>query len=374
VTAGDRTRLAALLLLAGAAPAAGEPIFLSRQYARCTTCHYSPTGGGLLTPYGRSLSREELSTWGRSDDPANPGREQQFAYGLLGNATGPVSLGIELRPAHLGFDFEGVDSSRDLLMNADLSAAMRSGGFTLYAELGRQPRGGETQVKSFEHWIGYQRENGLGLRVGRFLPAYGIKLADHTSFTRSLIQLDNQNQVYALELGYNSERHLVQASVGPGLADDVGDSALRAFTASARWQFDLRPNAVLVASGLYRDASGLEPKRGSFGLAAGLAPLPRLTLLVQGDKRLQDTLSGSETAYTALGEVAFEAYRGVWLEFAPQLATAFGDSQGGATRLAFGLNLLPRTHWNLVLFYYRDKDRLSGSTFKTWLAQLHLYL
>ena len=46
--------------------AAAEPIFLSRQYTRCTNCHYSPTGGGLLTPYGRSLSREELSTFGAS--------------------------------------------------------------------------------------------------------------------------------------------------------------------------------------------------------------------------------------------------------------------------------------------------------------------
>jgi len=42
--------------------------------------------------------------------------------------------------------------------------------------------------------------------------------------------------------------------------------------------------------------------------------------------------------------------------------------------LMAGLNLLPRTHWNVVLSYYRDRDRASDRTSKTLLAQLHLYL
>jgi hypothetical protein len=54
--------LAGLTILAGAGSLRAEPMFLSRQYNRCTTCHYSSTGGGLLTPYGRSLSLHELST------------------------------------------------------------------------------------------------------------------------------------------------------------------------------------------------------------------------------------------------------------------------------------------------------------------------
>src|SRR4029453_16918540 len=47
-----------------ASPAWAEPTFLAKQYTRCTACHYSPTGGGLLTPYGRLLSHRELSTTG----------------------------------------------------------------------------------------------------------------------------------------------------------------------------------------------------------------------------------------------------------------------------------------------------------------------
>ena len=374
MTRAGQLRLAVLLLLAGTAPALAEPVFLSRQYARCTTCHYSPTGGGLLTPYGRSLSREELSTFGKSHDPGNPGREQEFLFGLLGTALGPLSLGIDLRPSHLAFDSDGFESSRNLLMNAEVSAALRHGSFTFYGQVGRQPRGDDARVASFEHWIAYQQDRGLGVRAGRFIPAYGIKLADHTSFTRTFNSLDNNNQVYALELSFSGERHLLQASVGPGFADSVDDAERRAFTATARWQFDLRPNVVLVASGLFRDASALEPKRSSFGLAAGVAPSSRVTLFAQADARLRDQAAGSQTAYTLLGEASFEAYRGVWLRFSPQLVTEFDDSSAGITRLVFGLNLLPRTHWNLILSYYHDRSRQGDRSTKTLLAQLHLYL
>ena len=95
---------AAIGLALGAASAPAEPTFLSRQYTRCTTCHYSATGGGLLTPYGRSLSRQELSTIGRTD-PGTKGTEEAFLYGLLGDALGPVQVGIDVRPAHLHLDF-----------------------------------------------------------------------------------------------------------------------------------------------------------------------------------------------------------------------------------------------------------------------------
>lgn len=369
-----RLGLAALCLAASAAGVRAEPIFLSRQYSRCTNCHFSASGGGLLTPYGRSLSREELSTFGRSRAGAPPGREQEFLFGALRGATGPFELGIDLRPSHLEAESGGFETSRDLLMNADVTAALRHGGFTLYGAFGRQPRGDDPRYASFEHWVGYQKEGGIGVRAGRFLPAYGIRLADHTAFTRSSLELDNDDQLYALELSWNGERQLVQLSVGPGRADDVGDSERSAFVATGRFQLDLRPNLVLVASGLYRDASKLDPGRSALGLAAGVAPIRRLTLLVQGDARFRDAAGGSQTAYTLLGLAAFELYRGVWLQVSPQLLTAYGDSSGGVSRFSAGLNLLPRTHFNLQLFYYHDASRGGGPARKTLLAQLHLYL
>ena len=58
----------------------------------------------------------------------------------------------------------------------------------------------------------------------------------------------------------------------------------------------------------------------------------------------------------------------------PQLLTEFGDASAGTMRWSAGLNLLPRTHWNVVLSYYRDRDRRRDESTDTLLAQLHLYL
>ena len=360
--------LAVLYLPAAAGRAAAETIFLSRQYVRCTGCHFSPTGGGALTPYGRSLSREELSTFGRSGGSGTAGREHEFLFGALGGAPRRLSLGVDLRPARLDVDTETFSSTRNFLMNAEITAVYRHQGWTAYGQVGRQPRGDDPRVASFEHWLGYQGAH-LGARAGRFLPAYGVRLADHTSFTRAPLEFDNDDQVYGLELSYTNDRHLLQATVGAH-ADAEHDR-----TASARWQFDVAPRTVLVASGLVRDGSSAGPRGGSAGLAVGAAPVSRLTLWAQADARFRgSTATPGTRAYALLGDASLEVLRGAWIRLSPQLFTEFGDTSAGVVRMVVGVNLLPRTHWNVVLNWYRDRDRRSDATARTLLAQLHLYL
>jgi len=370
--------LVGLGLAVSAVPAGAEPIFLARQYARCTTCHFSPTGGGLLTPYGRSLTREELSTMGRghSSAPASgPDGEQAFLYGLLGNHLGKLSLGIDLRPGHLDVRFPGGQEKRDLLMNAEITAAYRDKGWTVYGELGRQPLRAEgTRVDSFEHWVGFESQKGFGFRAGRFLPAYGVRFSDHTAFNRKPLGLDTFDQVYGLELSHTTDRHLVQVTASPGRADSIIDNdGTRGFVASARVQMDLSTRTVLVASGLFHDKSDVNPRDGSAGLAFGFSPVRRLTIWTEGDAQFQQGLSGAPS-YVLVNETGFEVYRGVWLKISPQLRTSFGDTSGGTFRWVFELNLLPRTHWNVDISHYRDKGRSNDIVTKTTLLQLHLYL
>jgi len=374
-----RVALVAALLLLGAAVSGAEPMFLSRQYNRCTSCHYSPTGGGLLTPYGRSLSRQELSTTGRSapgQPPPAPGKgEEAFLWGALGNTLGPVHLGIDVRPSHLSLDVGGPTSQgRDFLMNADLLAAWRSHGFTVYGEVGRKPAIGQDSagIYSYEHWVGYESPGGIGVRVGRFLPAYGIRLADHTAFSRARLGFDKYDQDYGVEVSHSGQRHLLQVTLGAGRADAIVHGDPHAFSAAGRFQWDPGSRTSLVASGLYRNGTTLVPKSGASGVAFGFSPVRRLSIWTEVDAQFQQSAGG--TAWVAVNETAFEVFRGMWLKLSPQLQTDYGNSAGGTLRLVLEADLLPRTHWNLGLSYYHDKTRRTGSVYETLLAQLHLYL
>ena len=182
------TRRASVLLVTlavavfSAATASAEPKFLSKQYPRCTSCHYSPTGGGLLTSYGRSLSHRELSTFGEpmpahdntsGQDTMNPEPgEESFLWGAFGKSLGGLQLGIETRPSYLHYSFLDVSDDRNLLMNADLHAAYQYKDWTFYGQMGRELKDdGHFALDSSEYWIGKRPEEGFGFRAGRFLPA-----------------------------------------------------------------------------------------------------------------------------------------------------------------------------------------------------------
>ena len=222
-----------------ASAAWAEPMFLAKQHTSCTACHYSPTGGGLLTPYGRLVSHRELSTTGSTTTPSespaagsedDPHGEQAFLYGALGNALGPVHLGIEARPSALRIGFPGGHQDMDFWMNLDLVAAVQKGGWTAYGTAGREPpnsavRDGRTLPDaafiSYEHWISYQTQKGLRIRGGRFLPAYGIRFAEHTTYSRINLDLDRNDQVYGVEVSGTIGRSLIQVMASPGMAEAI---------------------------------------------------------------------------------------------------------------------------------------------------------
>jgi len=369
--------IVALAVVLGTARAgSAEPMFLSKQYPTCAACHYSATGGGLLTDYGRSLSHVELSTFRASDpnEAERPDGEQAFLFGALGDSTGDLRLGVALRPSHLEFRFPGASSDRNLLMQADLQAAYRRGGFTAYASVGRQVQGSDASLDSYEHWLGYQAENGIGVRAGRFLPAYGVHFADHTSFNRDGLDFGNDDQVYGVEVSRSGEQSLVQVTLSPGRAKSIlDDDGTSAFFGSARVQLNLSPEVVVVGSGAFRAASDVRPRSGLAGVALGVAPAPGLSVWSQLDASMVEGPL-RQTAWIFVNETAYEVYPGIWAKVSPQYRGDDGSGGGDVGRLVLGVSWLPRTHWNVGLSYFRDRNRLFGISTQTFLSQLHLFL
>jgi hypothetical protein len=380
--------LCCLLATVLGSPAWGEPTFLAKQYTRCTACHYSPTGGGLLTPYGRLLSHRELSTTGGNaaappsgaEDDSNG--EQAFLNGALRNVLGPVHLGVEMRSAHLRIGFPGGHQDMHFLMNLDLIGAVQKNGWTAYGSVGREPpnsavRNGrvlpDATVVSYEHWISYQTGQGFRVRAGRFLPAYGVRFADHTTYTRTYLDFDRNDQVYGLEVSRTMGPSLVQVMVSPGKAEALlHDRRQRGFSTAGRWQFDLAPRATIVGSAFYRDSTDVDPQSGAVGGAFGFAPTSHVSIWTEGDADLQ-TNTGGGHSWVVVNETSVELYRGIWLKFSPQLRTSGGTPGfSDLRRFAVAVDLLPRTHWNVNVSYYHD-HAFDAST-SALLAQLHLFL
>ena len=343
--------------------AGAEPLFLAKQYTRCTACHYSPTGGGLLTPYGRLLSHRELSTTGGETAPAPdatdaPHGEQAFLNGVLGDALGPVHLGLEMRPSHLRIGFPGGHQDLNLLMNLDLAGAVQKNGWTAYGTVGREPphaavRAGRTQSDP------------------AFM-SYGVRFADHTVYTRAPLDLDRNDQVYGIEVSDTVGSSLVQVMVSPGKAEAIlHDRARRGVSAASRWQRDIGTRATIVGSALYRDRTDVDPRSGLAGGAVGFAPTSRVSIWTEVDGQLRTKTAGGHS-WVVVNETSVEVYRGIWLKLSPQLRSSGSAGSAGSRRLGLAADLLPRTHWNVNVAY--NLDRTARVTTSTLIFQLHLFM
>ena len=372
------TRAAVIVFTLAASARAEVHFALAHQYTRCTPCHYSPTGGGLLTPYGRVLSRQELSTFGRlpegTEIKTSGMREEAFIFGLLPREGFPLDAGINVRPSQLRLRLPD-DSTirRNLWMEADGQVAFRKGHWTAYGEFGRLTSDAETKFISREHWVSYERDDGLAIRAGRFLPAYGLRIVDHSSFTRDELGFNQVDQIYGVEFSDTSDRQLVQVAVGTRAESLIEDDGNRAITASSRMQWELRKGQTLVMSGLYRGAGRYAPASGLGGLAWGWSPQPNFVLWSEINALVAPGWKGTPK-YVLSTEASYQLYRGLWLRFQPQLMTELANINGGMSRYAFYLQFLPRTHWDLNLAYARERQRVEDQVYGIWFLQCHIYM
>ena len=116
------------------------------------------------------------------------------------------------------------------------------------------------------------------------------------------------------------------------------------------------------------------------GGAFGFAPTSHLSIWTEGDADLQTKAAGGHS-WVVVNETSVEVYRGIWLKFSPQLRTSGGaPGFSDLRRLAFAVDLLPRTHWNLNVSYYHDHtfdastSALLASGIKELLARIRAHL
>jgi hypothetical protein len=191
--------VAAALALGAAARSYAYPQFQMSRDQTCTGCHISPAGGGLLTENGLATA-EAISQWGT---PAG------FFYGKIPTPSWLV-LGGDLRGAS-GY----VQAPEKLLASFPMQIeayahATFGAGLSLYADVGSRSAqvGNEaaTRVWSREHYLMWQQHpgetSGLFVRLGRFMPVFGLRIAEHPAYTRKWGGTPIYAETYGLALEY----------------------------------------------------------------------------------------------------------------------------------------------------------------------------
>lgn len=166
------------------------PELVRRGYTNCVSCHLSPSGGGVLTEYGRGVS-QELLAWNFKTSDATDENAPVKKWHFGGEARGLMF--------YLNNEYE--TNKRLIPMQAQGDVAYDSEKLAFAARVGLTGQGES---------IGFQAPTAYGLwrpaeywylRAGRFLPGYGLNNSIHFLGTRG-----------ELGFGFDDSREGVEAS------------------------------------------------------------------------------------------------------------------------------------------------------------------
>lgn len=206
---------------------------IRHDYAACGTCHADPSGGELLTRYGRVTSDLVLRTrYGKeAKEEGNP--DAGVLWGAL-DMPDPLLLSGAFRNMYvITPNRKGDVFSIIPIMQADLYAQLRFGNFTMGGSLGMakvpvgSPHARAAQVSvnqgdginliSRSHYLGYDIGSEFVLRAGRLNLPFGVRIPEHTAWVREFTRTDRESdQQHGLALSYTSEHLRAEGMVIAG--------------------------------------------------------------------------------------------------------------------------------------------------------------
>lgn len=356
-------RFILIFLFVGSTQTFAFPEMVRHGYTQCTACHVSPAGGGVLTSYGRELAAEVLSTWSYPN-------ESQFTHSKIGAklADKGVLIGGDIRYLQYRYkDPQGV-IGKFFLMHADLQAAYETKPFTAVASVGQveDPTSNLNKINfNSTMYYGYLRfSDEFGLRAGRFDPAFGINMPDHTLVTKMAVMSDPLLQFDTAEISFLNENWTVLVSAAKTLANVPVTEQETAFTGNVSYSF---LNRMRVGASFW---SGLGPQlhRTLYGVNAILGFTEHFYNLTEIDFKHESQQDGTY----GFTQLAYEVYKGIIPYFQYQhQQTDFTETGTITDWYGLGLHLYPRPHFEISAEwdYGRVADQDADSS---WLM-LHYY-
>jgi len=279
------------LLVAVPAIAHAYPQYQLAGDTTCTGCHVSPAGGRLLTENGLAVAQS--NAWD-GNDPA-------FLHGVV-PTPGWLELGGDARFS-AGMVDPGAVGGAAYPMQADLYASAGGHGFTVFVEGGLRRAQGSSPVWSREHYVMWQQKpgesEGLYVRVGRFAPVFGLRLAEHVAYTQRFGGDQLYDEAYGAAVEYVTRAFEVHAT---GFVHDPIATALERGDGGALYaEVRIGDHAAVGAEGKYSSASD---QHLAYGGVTGKLYLEGPEILLLGEAevvRRRIVGAGGDTAISAIG-------------------------------------------------------------------------
>lgn len=375
------------IALTYSSPAFAYAWMIRHGYTGCVTCHSDPSGAGLLTPYGRAQSDLLLRTQYGSDKPEEAAATSGTAWGLI-SPPDWLLLGGQFRTLNMFLKPQGQNWTRSMvLMQADLAAEVRIGGFRANGSIGVLQSSASRaslfgNVVSREHWVGYAfDDDAFLLRAGRINLPFGLRIIEHTMFVRQNTRTDiNDTQQHGVAFAYSGQLIrgefmgiLGNYQLSPDAYRERGYSGYVEISPASRVAVGL---SSLVTHAQKDYVFQTADTRQAHGVFTRLAPWPALVLMAEADLVVHG-LNGAPNmvGYASLLEADVEPIQGVhFIGAAESAKQRAGEGQSWALWGGVGWFFLP--HVDVRFDAMRRSDVAGTDRFNSTalLAQLHVFL
>ena len=348
------------------------PDLVRYGYINCTSCHVSPDGGGVLTPYGREISREVLSTWGQKNE-----QESKFGWGLVTPPEWLDTMGM-YRGAYVYQNTPFISQGTYIYMQGDIEAAATYKKFTFDATLGYENKQSDTSALdhliSRRQYLMYKPLEQLELRFGRFFPQFGINTPDHVIPTKRDLLWDEGQETYNLEVGWITDVWSMFVTGIFGRPDHASYHREEGFA--------LKPSYALGDTykvGLsYQYGTAPDFSRNVGGPWAILGFTKHLSLLSEWDLQ-QETFNRNSTSQLGgvdYNKLDFEPTQGFHIFLTQDYSQLnFGDFSSAHNSYGAGVQFFPRPHFEFTASYQRLRQIFVGNAYTdfAWLM-INIYI
>jgi hypothetical protein len=357
---------------------------------KCSQCHFSPAGGGLLSSWGRSEAGDTISIAGNG----------AFAHGAV-TLPSWLALGMDLRLAGTRTTDGSTQSPQGAVFPMLWDGYARfafTDAFSFYVTGGVR---GETRPAddslaapfttagnrfiSREHFLMWRPSaTGPYARLGRFYAPYGLRFVEHIFYVRRYTGYELYNETYTASGGYvgeDWELHLSVFTPPPSAFPDPLQSVGARESGGAGY-FERRLGGFAALAAQARVGIGKEASRSQGGLVGKLWVEPAKLLFLGEANLIHQRVAGvapnptfAQNQFVSYVGANYFPVQGLMLGAAYERFQENLQVQGTARNAISGqINFFPYAHCEVSFLYRYQIIGGQNSPATLALLQLHYYL